>query len=112
MVWAEMTKTEKQDLQSSEDLALSVGELVLACPSCVARQISFCKMGQQECPLQDGCEDDVAQAGPPGQSQSQSQSPSFVTSSPVYQVPVMCQAVVHKAACKDSHAICPGHSHF
>lgn len=92
-----MTKTEKQDLQSDEDVALSVGELVLACPSCVARQISFCKMGQQECPLPDGCEDDVAQTGPPGQSQSQ--NPSFVTSSPVYQVTMMCQAVVHKAAC-------------
>lgn len=103
-----MTKTEKQDLQSSKDLALSVGELVLSWPSCVARQISSCKMGQQECPLQAGCEDDVAQAGLPGQSQS----PSFVTSSPVYQVPMVCQAVIHRAACRDSHAVCPGYSHF
>lgn len=99
-----MATTGKRELQSSEDLALGVGELILSWLPCVARQTSSCEVGQQECPLQAGCEDDVAQAGPPGQ------SPALVTSA-VYQMPMMCQAG-HRAACKDPDAICPGHSHF
>lgn len=54
---AGMEKIEKCDLRSNEDLALGVEELVLSWPSYVVRQASFCKMGQQECPLQAGCED-------------------------------------------------------
>lgn len=100
-------KDRKARLAKQLGSSLGVEELLLSWPSCVARQTSSpCKMGQQEYPSQASHVDVVAQARPPGQSLS------FIIYSAVYRVAMMCQAAVHRAAYKDPHAICPGHTHF